>query len=154
MPAGGQLARDRIFFSLGSPHSWTEVPEIRNVGALPNRERDKVETTVYSASSERTNIPGLATVSDFEFTTLANQSAGSVHQLIKRQEASQVTYWWRVEVSVSSDLSTTQYTAYTFQGKVSKWELTSSVDGVKEINITVQYSANLMFQEELASVGP
>lgn len=154
MPSGGQLGSGvKIFFATGSPHSWTQVPEVREVGALPNRERDRVESTIHGASSERSYVPGLADVADLEFTLRANLDAGSVHSRLKGYEAAQTTLWWRVEVPVDTDLASSTYVAYTMQGRVSRWNLISPIDELKEIEVTVQYNSDLMFQEEMASVG-
>ena len=153
MPSGGQLGSGvKIGFAVGSPHTWITVPEVRDVPQLPNRERDRVESTVHGVTSERSYIPGLADVRDLEFVLRANLDAGSVHMQIKALEVSQAVYWWRVEAPVDPTLATSTYVAWTFQGRVSLWDMTAPIDGLKEISVTVQYNANLMFQEEGASV--
>lgn len=152
MPSGGQLGSGvKIAYSTSSPVSWTAIPEVREVSQLPNRERDRVETTIHGVTSERTYIPGLADVADLEFTLRANLDTGSVHTTLKGYEASQTTLWWRVEVPVDTDLTTANYVAYTFQGRVSRWNLTAPIDGLKEIEVTVQYEGNLMFQNEMST---
>ena len=154
MPSGGQIGSGvKIWYAATSPTVWVQIPEVREVGQLPNRERDKVETTVHGTTSERTNIPGLAEVSDLEFTLRANLDAGSAHIALKNFEASQVTKWFRVEVPVDADLATSNYVAYTFQGRVSKWDLQAPIDDLKEIEVTVQYEGSLMFQEEMTGVS-
>jgi len=153
MPSGGQLGSGvKIGFASGSPQTWTTIPEIRDVGQLPNRERDRVSADVHGAAGERSYIPGLADVRDLEFTLRANLDAGSVHMQLKALEVSQAVYWFRVEVPVDPTLATSTFIAYQFQGRVSLWDLTAPIDGLKEINVTVQYNQNLMFQEEGASL--
>lgn len=152
MPSGGQIGSGvKVAYAAASPQSWTEVPEIREIVSLPNRERDRVETTVHGVTSERTYIPGLAEVSDTEFIVRVNLDSGSTHLALKALEASQATTWFRVEVPVDPTLATTTYTAYQFQGRVSVWELSAPIDDLKTARVVIQYEGNLMFQEEMAS---
>lgn len=153
MPANGQIGSGvEIAYATASPQTWVAIPEIREVSSLPNRERDRVETTVHGVTSERTYIPGLAEVADLEFIVRANLDTGSVHTALKAYEVAQTTLWFRVEVPVDPTLSTSNFVAYTFQGRVATWELISPIDDLKTIRIVVQYEGSLFFQEEMAGV--
>lgn len=152
MPSGGQIGSGvQIAYATGSPQTWVEIPEIREVSSLPNRERDRVETTIHGVTSDRTYIPGLSEVADLEFIVRANLDAGSVHATLRSYERSQTTLWFRVEVPVDTDLATSNFVAYTFQGRVATWELQAPIDDLKTIRVVVQYESDLMFQEEMAA---
>lgn len=152
MPSGGQIGSGvQIAYSLLSPHTWVEIPEIREVSSLPNIERDRVETTIHGVTSLRTYIPGLGDVSDLEFTVRANLDASSVHSTLRTLERDQTTVWIRVEVPVTSNLSTTTFVAYTMQARCSMWELEAPIDDLKVLNITFQFEDNYMFQLAMAA---
>jgi hypothetical protein len=151
MPSGGQIGSGvKIGFATTSPTVWTVVPEVREV-TVPQFERDRVETTVHGTTSLRTYIPGLADVSDLEFTMLANLDAGSVCMQLQAYERSQTTLWFRVEIPVDPDLTTSTYFAMQFQGRVSRWAPDTPIDDAKTVGITVQFNANFMTQQEMAS---
>lgn len=152
MPTGGQIGSGvQIAYATASPHSWIEIPEIREVSSLPNRERDRVETTVHGVTGDRTYIPGLSDVADLEFTLRVNLDAGSVHTTLRNYERTQTTLWWRVEVPVDTDLAASNFVAFTFQGRVATWELQAPIDDLKVCRVVVQFEGNLMFQEEMAA---
>lgn len=152
MPSGGQIGSGvKIAYSLLSPHSWITIPEVREITSLPNRERDRVETTVHGVTGDRTYIPGLSDVGDLEFIVRANLDAGSVHTNLRALERAQTTIWVRVEVPVDPDLSTSTYVAYTNQVRVATWELSPPLDDLKTIRIVMQHQDNLMFQDEMNS---
>lgn len=151
MPSGGQIGSGvKIAYSANSPVSWTRVPELTDV-TPPTFERDDVEITTHGTTSLRQYIPGLADVTDLEFTMLANLTIGSVCTALSSLERSQTTVWWRVEIPVSSDLATTNYFAYQFQGKVKTWAVESPIDDAKIVNVVVKFNDNFMIQQEMAS---
>lgn len=151
MPSGGQLGSGvKIAFGPSSPISWTRVPEVLEC-TVPQFERDRVEVTTHGEASLRAYIPGLADVSDLEFTVLANLDLNSVHMQLKTYETSQTTLWWRVEIPVDPELATSTYIAFTFQGRVAKWAPETPIDDRKTIAVTVQYNANMMTQQEMNS---
>lgn len=152
MPSGGQIGSGvKVAFSTASPNSWTAIPEIFDVVSLPNRERDRVESTVHGTTGDRTYIPGLSEVADGEILVRANLDAGSVHMQLRNYMSTQTTLWVRWEVPVDTDLSTSTYIAYTQQARVSTWELQAPKDDLKTVRIVFQHSDNLFIQDEMAS---
>ena len=135
----------KIFIAIGSPHSWIQVPGVREITQLPNRERDQVESTVHGVTSERTYIGGLATVNPLEFTLRADLSSGSVHRSLQDYERQQTDLWWRVEVPIDADLAATQYFIYMQLGRVTTWNPLAPIDDLKEIEVSVQYSGSQFY---------
>lgn len=155
MPTGGQIGLGvKIGYATASPQSWTLVPEVREIPSLPNRERDRIESTVHTLSSDRTFIPGMSEVTDLEFVVRGNLDAGSVHSLLRGYERTQTELWWRVEIPVDPDVATSTYVAYTFLGKIATWELNAPMDELKTIRIVVMQTGSLFFQDEMASALP
>jgi hypothetical protein len=153
MAVGGQIGSGvKVGFASGSPHSWTKLSQILSYDSLPGIERDKVEITTHGVTSLRQFIPGLGTVTDLEFTMLADLDTTSTQFSLLDQQTTQTTYWWRVEVPNASDLSTTQYTAFTFQGKVQTWLPDAPIDDKKTLKIVILFVDNLMIQKTMASL--
>lgn len=152
MPAGGQLADVRIGFAEGSPQSWTIVPEIFDLSQLPERIRERVESTVYGTSGDRSYIPGRSDVQDLTFVVRLNQTAGSVHTQIRGLQFTQATRWWRVEVSVDADFATNKVWGYTFQGRVASCPVSPPKDDLKTMEVTVFHESDLFIQDEMNSL--
>ena len=153
MPANGQIGSGvKIAYSLdASPQTWTAVPEIFDVTQLPNRIRDRVETTIHGTTADRTYIPGLSDVEDLVFVCRANLDAGSVHSTLRGYQNSQTTLWMRVEVPVDVDLTTTTYIAYQFKGRISAAPVSAPKDDLKTIEFTILHESDLFIQDEMAS---
>ena len=152
MATGGTLGYVKIAYAPNdSPQVWTAVPEIFEVSQLPNRIRERVETTIHGVTGDRTYIPGLSEVDDLVFTVRANFDAGSAHSTIRGYQASQTTLWWRAEVNVDSDLTTSTYIAFTFKGRVSAATVDAPKDGLKTMEVTVLHESDLFIQDEMAS---
>lgn len=152
MPSGGQLSEVRIGFATGSPQVYTKVPEVFETGQLPERIRERVESTIYGVTGDRTYISGLSDVQDLVFTVRLNMDAGSVHSQIRELQFSKATRWWRVEVSVDADYSTNQVWGWTFQGEVASCVVTPTKDGLKTMEVTVLHTADLFIQPEMGSL--
>lgn len=152
MPSGGQISYVKIGYSTGSPHSWTTVPEVFDVSQLPQRIQDRIESTVYGTSGDKTYIGGLNEVQDAVFTVRVNLDAGSVHSQIRGYQASRTTLWWRFEVSVDPDFSTSTFVAYTMQGRISSAVINPQQNTLKTMEVTVLHEGNLYLQEESASL--
>lgn len=152
MPSGGQIGTGvKIATATASPNVWTAVPEIFDVSQIPNRIRDRVETTIHGVTGDRTYIPGLSEVEDLVFIVRANLDAGSVHSVLRNHQALQTTLWWRVEVPVDPTLSTSTYIAYTFQGRIASAAVSAPKDDLKTIEFTVLHESDLFIQDEMAS---
>lgn len=149
----GQLGSGfKIGFASGSPQVWTKVTQLMTLGSVPGVERDEVETTTSGVTTLRKFIPGLGTVAPLEFSVLADFDVSSVHMQIKDLEVSQATRWWRLEIPNTSDLATTNFMAFQFEGKVKTWLPQVPIDGAKTIDIAVLFADNLMVQQTMASV--
>lgn len=152
MALSGQIGSGiRIGWSTGSPHSWNIVTQVLDVSSLPGIERDQVETTVHGITSLRKYIPGLGTVNPLEFQLLADLDASSIHFQLLDLNESQETVWWRVEIPNTSNLATTGFMAFQFQGKMQTWSPEAPIDDKKVINVAVLFSDNLMIQKTMSS---
>ncbi len=153
MPSGGQIGSGvKIAYSANaSPQTWTAVPEIFDVPGLPNRIRDRVETTIHGVTGDRTYIGGLSDVEDLVFVCRANLDAGSVHSTLRGHQNSQTTLWFRVEVPVDVDLAASNYIAYQFKGRISACPVSAPKDDLKTIEFTVLHESDLFIQDEMAS---
>ena len=141
----------KIAFASGSPQVWTAVTQILDVSSLPGIVRDQIETTTHGVTSLRKKIPGLGEVSDLEFQLLADLDTTSTHFSILDLLISQETRWWRVEIPNTSNLATTGFMAFQFEGKVQTWNPESPIDDKKLINVTVLFADNLMIQKTMTS---
>lgn len=140
----------KVAYATGTPHTWVEITQIMNC-TIPNRTRDRVETTIHGVTGDRTYIPGLSDVEDAELELLADLDATSSHMALEALERSQATTWFRFEVPNESTLSTAQYFARQIQGRVAGWTLNTPIDGAKTITVTIQFAANMMTQLPMAS---
>lgn len=155
MPDGGQIGLGvKIGYATASPHSWTLIPGVREITTLPNRERDRIESTIHNLSSDRSFIPGMSTVADLEFVLRANLDSGGVHSTLRDYERTQTELWFRIEVPVDPDVATSNYVAYTMLGKIATWELNAPMDELKTIRVVVLQTGSLFFQNEMASLLP
>lgn len=153
MPSGGQIGSGvKIAYATGSPQSYVTVPEIFDVSQLPNRIRDRIESTIHGVTGDRTFIPGLSEVQDLVFMCRANLDAGSVHSTLRNYQRLQTTLWFRVEVPVDTDLATSTYIAFTFQGRVASAVVNAPKDDLKTIEFTVLHEADLFIQDEMATL--
>lgn len=152
MPANGQIGYIKIAYAAdASPQAWTAVPEIFDVAQIPNRIRDRIESTVHGTSGDRTYITGLSEVEDLVFTVRANMDAGSVHSTLRTYQANNTTLWFRVEVAVDPDFATSTFIAYQFKGRISAAAVNAPKDDLKTIEFTVFHTADLFIQDEMAS---
>jgi hypothetical protein len=148
---GGQLGSGvEVGFSAASPVSFTKVAQVLDV-TPPQKTRDRVETTVHGATSERSYIPGLAEWSAMELVLLADLGTTSSHITISDMEISQATAWWRVEIPMESTLATTNFFVYEFEGRVAKFAISTPIDSRKEIAVTVEVAGSMTVYENQAS---
>ena len=152
MPSGGQLSEVRIGFANGSPQTWIKVPEIFEVSQLPERIRERIESTIYGVTGDRTNISGLSTVDDLDFTVRLNMDAGSVHSQIRALQFTKAERWWRVEVSCNADYSDNQVWAWNFTGEVASCKISPPKDGLKTMQVVVLHKADLFIQPTMTSL--
>lgn len=152
MPVGGQLGSGvKIGYATASPHSWVTIPQILGEPTIPAIERDRVETSIHGTQSLRSYIPGLGDVADLEFEVLADLDAGGVHLALQQLERSQASTYFRVEIPVTANLSTTTYVAVQMLGRVSRWRPKTPIDGAKTIEIAVQFEGSYQTQLPMAS---
>jgi hypothetical protein len=152
MPAGGQLTEIRIGFASGSPQVYTKVPEIFEMGQLPERIRERVESTIFGVTGDRTYISGLSDVQDLIFTVRLNMTAGSVHEQIRTLQFSKAERWWRIEATVDSDYSTNKVWAWNMLGEVASCVVSPPKDGLKTMEVTVLHKSDLFIQPEMTSL--
>lgn len=155
MPTGGQLGSGvRAGYALGSPHTWIEVTQL--LEAEPFQfERDRVDVSVHGTESERVYIPGLRDASDARLLLLADlqRSTSPSHLGLKDLESSQVIIYLRIGIPISSDLDTTAYWVQEALCRVSKWGLTTPIDGRKEIEALAQYAGGGITEYESIAHG-
>jgi len=148
---GGQIGSGvRVFLASSTPHSWLEIPQITDV-KIPSITRGRIESTVHGTTSLKTYIPGLGDVNDAELT-LETSLLDTTHQLLSSLERTQTTYWFRYQVPAIADLTTTTYYAVQLQGRVASYVIDTPIDGLKTTKVTIQFVANYMVQNPMASV--
>lgn len=141
MPTGGQLGSGvRMAYAAASPHTWTEITQILEADAF-QFERDRVDVSVHGTESERVYIPGLRDASDARALLLADlaRSTSPSHLGLKDYESSQVLIYLRIGIPISADLDTTAYWVQEALCRVSKWGVSTPIDGRKEIEVLFQY---------------
>jgi hypothetical protein len=127
----------KVAYSLTSPHTWVPVVNIMEVG-VPKLVADRVEKTTHGTGGFHSFMGGLLDVQPATLTLLTAHGAAS-HIDIARQNRSKESNWWRIEIPVDRELSTTQYRAVEFEGSVSEFSFDTPIADVQKTMVTIQF---------------
>lgn len=155
MPTGGQLGSGvRMAYAVTSPHSWVEITQILEADPF-QFERDRVDVSTHGTESERSYIPGLRDASDARALILVDldRATSPSHLGLKDFESSQAIIWVRVAIPIGADLDTTAYWAQTAQCRVSRWALSTPIEGRKELEVLFQYAGGGIQESESIAHG-
>jgi len=137
MAQGGVLGfGTKVAFSSTSPTTWTQVPQLLELG-FPGFEPDEVETTVHGSLPYRRNIRGLIDVGEMTLRVQADLASNSVHRQLRQLQLAGTTVWWRIEAPENREK--TSWVGFEFQGWVKNWVLETPIDDQQTIEITVRF---------------
>jgi len=138
MAVDGVLGNVKVAYSLSSPISWVNVPQLLDA-QIPTFSREKIDTSVMGTSGFKRSIPGWNQVSDMTLKVLADldETTSPAHAALASLNKAGTTVWWRVEIAVNRD--STKWKAWEFQGFVQEFKPVAPAGGREEIDITVGF---------------
>ncbi len=155
MALGGIIGSGAKFaFSLASPHTWQKIEQLMDV-TPPTIVSDKVDTTVHGTSRLKRSIGGMQAVTDTVLKIMRDSyssEAPNQNQLFALAQA-QTRLWFRLEIPADSNLLTTLFEAYEFQGRVNDFKPMTPILQRQEVDVTIVFDdVSLVRYEPYASV--
>jgi hypothetical protein len=141
MAQGGLIGMGvKVGYATGSPQTWKKLEQVMEA-SIPTLESDKLDTTVHAANRLKRNIGGLQGVQDMTVKMLRDAyTATSPNQnSLFAYLASQTQLWWRIEIPADTDLATTLFEAYEFQGRVFSFSPTSEMADPQTLEVNVVF---------------
>ena len=127
----------KVGYSASSPVSFTTITNLLNV-TVPKLVADRVEKTTHGTGGFHRFLSGLLDVNPMSLELLTDHGAAS-HLGLSSLNRSKASVWWRIEIPVSRDLSTTQYRAIEFEGSVSEFSFDTPIADVQKTMVTIQF---------------
>ena len=127
----------KVAYSVASPTSWVEITNILGV-TVPKLVADRVEKTTHGTGGFHRFLSGLLDVQAMSLELLTDHGAAS-HLTLASLNRSKASVWWRVEIPVDRDLSTTQYRGIEFEGSVSEFSFDTPIADVQKTMVTMQF---------------
>lgn len=157
MAQGGLIGNGvRVAYATGSPHTWKKLEQVLDC-VIPTIVADKIDSTIHGTARFKRNFAGMQEVGDLEIMMLRDpDSTTSPNQnSLFDYLASQTQLWWRVEVPAESDLATTDFEAYEFQGRVASFEPTAPITDRQELKCAVTFdgSSFVRYQPYASVIG-
>jgi hypothetical protein len=141
MPTGGTLGNGvKVGYSANSPMSYTKVTQLLDV-AVPQLVADRIEKTTHGSAGYKSFMSGLKDVSPMELTVLTDwdPATSPSHNGLLQLSKTKNTVWWRIEIPVSRDLSTTLFQRIIFQGSVSGFAPATPIADKQSFKATIQF---------------
>ncbi len=135
---GGVTGDLKVAFSLTSPVSWLNVPQVEDC-QIPQFVREKIDTTVFGIKKFKRSMPGFNSVSDMTLKVLADldELTTPSHSQLMNLNVLGTTIWWRVEIATNRE--STRWKAWEFQAYVGDCKPAVTPGGKSEIDYTIVF---------------
>jgi len=142
MSTGGVLGNGKkLAYSLTSPVSWIEIPQLIDF-ELPQWVADKVDTTVSSSSKLKRSMPGMIDISDMPASFLydPDEITTPEHDALLDLNLAGTTIWLRGEIPANRLL--TRYKAFEFQAYVASWQASGALEARQELKVVFRFDGD------------
>lgn len=133
----------RVGFRTGSPGTWHAIEGILDC-TPPTLTYDKVDNTVHKDGDFKTNITGLASVSDtmLKLRRDPDSATAPYQNLMFGYAKSKTLLSWRVEIPANPDRSVDSFEAFEFQARVGAYAHSAPIAGLQELDIPLIFSGD------------
>lgn len=132
---------------LASSPTYTEVPNITEVGLPVGLDVEKLDATVHgSPNYTREFLPGLVTRNDVPYTVDFNHT-NSVHQTLQTASSARTKVAWKVELPLSTSSASTNAT-YEWDGWATMGTPTAGAGQILQASGTLVVASDVTFTAE------